>query len=108
MGQLAAREAAGAQRIDSAAGGLRQIPPLAIEEARLDREVTMAAQLFANIQQRYTEARLAEVSSIPEVRILDRAPHPDMPLFNIAAGVVGPGFLWGGGGGGVGGLGPGV
>ena len=93
IAQLAAREAAVAQRIDSAAGGLRQIPPLAIEEARLDREVTMAAQLVANIQQRYTEARLAEVSSIPEVRILDRAPHPDMPLFNIAAVLIGLAFL---------------
>src|SRR2546430_6489730 len=83
IAQLAAREAAVAQRIDSAAGGLRQIPPLAIEEARLDREVTMAAQLVANIQQRYTEARLAEGAGIPEDRIPDRGPHPHIPHIKI-------------------------
>src|SRR5256886_14530001 len=46
-----------------------------------------------NIEQRYTETRLAEVSSIPELRIRDRAPHPDMPLFNIAAVLIGLAFL---------------
>ena len=84
IAQLAVREAGLARRVDSAAGGLRQIPPLAIEEARLERDVTTAAQLFANIRQRYEEVRLAEVSSIPEVRILDRAERPEDPLFSVA------------------------
>jgi succinoglycan biosynthesis transport protein ExoP len=82
IAQLGAREAEQDRRIDSVAGGLRRIPPLAIEEARLQRDVTLAEQLFANIRQRYEEARLAEVSSIPEVRILDRAVRPEVPLFN--------------------------
>jgi len=82
IAQLAARETEQDRRIDSVAGGLRRIPPLAIEEARLQRDVTLAEQLFANIRQRYEEARLAEVSSIPEVRILDRAVRPEVPLFN--------------------------
>jgi tyrosine-protein kinase Etk/Wzc len=85
IAQLAVREAGVARRVDSAAGGLRQMPPLAIEEARLERDVTIAAQLFANIQQRYEEVRLAEVSSIPEVRILDRAERPEAPLFSVAS-----------------------
>ncbi len=82
IAQLAAREAEQGRQVDSVAGGLRRIPPLAIEEARLQRDVTIAEQLFANIRQRYEEARLAEVSSIPEVRILDRAIRPEAPLFN--------------------------
>jgi tyrosine-protein kinase Etk/Wzc len=82
IAQLAARDAEQGRRVDSVAGGLRRIPPLAIEEARLQRDVTIAEQLFANIRQRYEEVRLAEVSSIPEVRILDRAVRPEAPLFN--------------------------
>ncbi len=93
IAQLAVREAALARRVDSAAGGLRQIPSLAIEDARLDRDVTVAAQLFSNIQQRYTEAQLAEVSSIPEVRILDRAQRPETPLFNVGALLIALAFL---------------
>src|SRR2546430_11342860 len=59
-----------------------------------------------NIEQRYTETRLAEVSSIPELRIRDRAPHPDMPLFNIAAVLIGLAFLGSGVGGALGGVAP--
>jgi len=93
LAQLAVREAGLGRRVDSVAGGLRQIPPLAIEEARLERDVTIAAQLFTNIQQRYAEARLADVSSIPEVRILDRAERPETPLFNVGALVIVLAFL---------------
>src|SRR5947208_3160598 len=93
IAQLAVREAALARRVDSAAGGLRRIPPLAIDDARLDRDVTIAAELFTNIQQRYAEAQLAEVSSIPEVRILDRAERPETPLFDIGAVLIALAFL---------------
>lgn len=82
IAQLSAREAEQGRRVDSIAGEMRRIPPLAIEEARLQRDVTIAEQLFANIRQRYEEARLANVSSISEVRILDRAVRPEAPLFN--------------------------
>ena len=82
IAQLSAREAEQGRRVDSIAGEMRRIPPLAIEEARLQRDVAIAEQLFANIRQRYEEARLANVSSISEVRILDRAVPPEAPLFN--------------------------
>jgi len=85
---LAAREAEFAQRVDSASGALRGMPPLAIEDARRQREVTFAEQLAANIQQRYSEARLAEVSSIPDLRILDPATAPLRPLYNLAPALV--------------------
>jgi len=93
IAQLAAREAEQGRQVDSVAGGLRRIPPLAIEEGRLQRDVTIAEQLFANIRQRYEEARLAEVSSIPEVRILDRAVRPEKPLFNATPLLIALAFL---------------
>jgi tyrosine-protein kinase Etk/Wzc len=93
IAQLAAREAEQGRQVDSVAGGLRRIPPLAIEEGRLQRDVTIAEQLFANIRQRYEEARLAEVSSISEVRILDRAVRPEAPLFNAKPLLIALAFL---------------
>src|SRR5207244_13374179 len=52
---------------------LRQIPPRAMEEARLRRAVTLAENVYTNLKQRYEEARLADASTIPDVRILDSA-----------------------------------
>jgi polysaccharide biosynthesis transport protein len=83
LSDLTAREAALNSRINSASGELRQIPPRVIQEARLERQVTIADNLFTTLQQRYEEARLAEVSSIPDVRILEKAIVPQIPLKNI-------------------------
>ena len=71
-------------RIGSASHELQQIPQRAIEEARLRRDVAIAENLYTTLQQRYEEARLAEVSSIPEVRILDRAVPPEKALASRA------------------------
>jgi capsular exopolysaccharide synthesis family protein len=74
------RETELAQRVDAASAGLQKVPPLAVEEGRRQRDVTLAEQALANLQQRYEEARLAEVSSIPDVRLLDRAVEPQNPV----------------------------
>lgn len=71
-------------RIGSASHELQAIPARAIEEARLRRDVTIAENLYTTLQKSYEEARLAEVSSIPDVRILDRAVAPEHPLKNKA------------------------
>ena len=71
--EMAVRAAELRHRVDSAAGDLRRIPPLAVEEVRLQREVTLGEQAVANLQQRFEEARLAEVSSLPDVRLVDPA-----------------------------------
>ena len=65
-----------------AAGGrdLAAVPSHAIEEARLRREVDMAVALYGSVQQRYDEARLADASSIADVRVLDAAVAPQEPL----------------------------
>jgi capsular exopolysaccharide synthesis family protein len=70
-------------RIASASRDLRQIPARAIEEARLSRDVSIAENLYTNLQARYEEARLTEVSSIPDVRILDAAVTPEQPLKSV-------------------------
>ena len=77
--ELAAREAALNGLIGSASGQLRDIPPRAIEEARRQRRVAIAENLYKTLQQRYEEARLASVTSIPDVRLLDRATVPFSP-----------------------------
>lgn len=79
---LAARRTEMGRDVDAMAGNLRRLPPLDIQEKRLEREVSAAAQLFEDIQQRFEEVRLAKVSSLPEVRILDGATLPEQPLFN--------------------------
>jgi len=82
--QLAARVREADTRIGSAGRELQQIPTRVIEEARLRRDVTIAENLYTTLQQRYEEARLAEVSSIPDVRLLDRAVPAEEPLKNRA------------------------
>ncbi len=81
---LAAQERELGQRIDAGSRSLRAIPPRAIEEARLRRSVTLAENLYTTLQQRYEEARLAEASTIPDVRILDSAVIPQRPVKNTA------------------------
>ena len=78
--QLAAREGEMEGRIASASAELRRIPPRAIEEARLERRVEIAENLYATLRQRYEEARLAAVSSLPDLRVLDRAAVPFAPV----------------------------
>lgn len=65
--------------IDAASGELTEIPPRSIEEARLRRRVGTVSNLHADLRQRYESARLAAASSIPDVRILDRATVPQVP-----------------------------
>ena len=73
LDQLAARETELDRRLGADSRSLRQIPARAIEEARLRRTLSMAEELYTLLQKRYEEARLAEASTIPDVRILDAA-----------------------------------
>ncbi|HEX9105700.1 MAG TPA: Wzz/FepE/Etk N-terminal domain-containing protein, partial [Longimicrobiales bacterium] len=57
----------------SASGDLRSIPPRVRQQAELQRRVDVNAELYTNIQRRLAEARLASETSIPDVRVLDRA-----------------------------------
>jgi capsular exopolysaccharide synthesis family protein len=84
MNDLAAHEARLARQFESTSQGLREMSPVSVEEARLDRNVRVAEELFINLRKRYEESRLAEVSVTPDVRILDVANVPEKPLYNRA------------------------
>jgi len=101
LDNLVARETDLRELIDSRAGELSQIPPRVIEEARRQREYDIANDLYINLTQRYETARLAAASSIPDVRILDRAVVPQRAVMDqriqfmgmALAGALGVGFL---------------
>lgn len=76
---LAARIAELQSRIGSAGSELQQIPARAIEEQRRKRNVVMAEGQYSNLRQRYEDARLASLSTIPDISIMDRAVVPQVP-----------------------------
>ena len=82
--ELATREAELNGLVGAASGSLQQLPTLLLEDARLSRNAQSAEAVFTRIDQRYGEARLAEVSSLADVRILDAAAPPEVPLGNVA------------------------
>jgi capsular exopolysaccharide synthesis family protein len=80
LAELETREAELEETLASASDELREIPPRAIEEARLERQVGIAGQLYTTLEQRYQEASLASASSVPDIRILDEAAVPRRPV----------------------------
>ncbi len=88
LGEIAARAQVLDTSVQSAGHELKQIPQRAVEEARLRREVAIAENLYTTLQQRYEEARLAEASTIPDVRVLDAAVAPQRPIKNTAPRIV--------------------
>ena len=84
LAQLRAREADLGTRVTTTSKELQGIPQRAIEEARLQRQVDVAAGFNTILQQRVQEARLQAMSAVPDVRILDRALVPTSPLKNTA------------------------
>jgi len=92
ISELQQQEAILQGRIDSASAELRAIPPRTIEEGRLARRVEITENLYNELRGRVETARLAAASSIPDVRILDRAQIPQQPTGDwrliIAAGIL--------------------
>ncbi len=90
---LAAREQAFQPRVAAAYGAVRRIPTLELDDSRLARQVTDAEELAHNVGQRFEAARLALVSSLPDVRILDGAVTPHSPAMSLAPILVALAFL---------------
>jgi succinoglycan biosynthesis transport protein ExoP len=90
--EMRGREGTLTDRVTAASRDLRQIPLRSIEESRLTRDVAIAASLYTNLQARYSEARLADASAIPDVRILDAAVTPDKPIKNVTMMLIAGGF----------------
>ena len=90
---LAAREQAIRPRANAAIGAIRRIPTLELDDSRLAREVSNAEELANAVRQRYEAARLALVSSLPDVRILDGAVTPHRPAVSMAPLLIALAFL---------------
>jgi capsular exopolysaccharide synthesis family protein len=65
--------------LDSRSAELSQIPPRAIEEARLQRARQTANDLYLDVKRRLETAQLASASSVPDIRIMDDARAPQLP-----------------------------
>ena len=77
------------ERRNNAAGQeLRNIPIRSITEARLQRDMESARMLFVNLQNRFEENKLAELSAIPDVSIMDQASPPTRPVGNEAPRII--------------------
>ncbi|MDQ3604890.1 MAG: polysaccharide biosynthesis tyrosine autokinase, partial [Gemmatimonadota bacterium] len=91
--RLAAQERQLGGQIAGAERELQEIPARTIEESRLRREVQIQDNLYNTLQARYEEARLAEASAIPDVRVLDPAVAPQAPSRDQAPRVLLMAFL---------------
>ncbi len=92
LAELSGREAELGRRVTADSRTLQAVPPRAIDEARLQRQVTLAENLYTNLKKSYDEARLAEESAVPDARILDHAVMPQDPVRNTAPRVIFLGF----------------
>lgn len=86
--QLQVRDEEMSTRIAAMEREMRQIPTRSQNESRLRREVDQADQLFRNLSTSRQEARLAEASAIPDVRVVDSAEVPTTPNKNSTASLV--------------------
>ena len=85
---LKAQEMALSAQMQQAGNEIRQIPGRTTTEQQLTRDRDILAQMFANIQLDYQDARLAEASSTPDVQVLDPAVQPQRPSRNSAIVIV--------------------
>lgn len=80
VGELETTERSLSTRLARQSAELQSIPPVAIEDGRLARSVQVTDELYNDLRSRVETARIAAVTSLPEVRILDEAQVPSQPL----------------------------
>lgn len=79
MGDLELRVADFDQRIGATSRDMQQIPVRFTEEARRQRNVQVATMIYTQLQSAYEQARLSELSAVPDIRLLDAAVPPTAP-----------------------------
>ena len=84
VAELQVRENDLRRQIATGSSTLAGIPSLAIDDAMLQRDVTTAEQTLQGIQQSYDQVRLAEMSALPDLKILDPAVVPMRPVGTLA------------------------
>src|SRR5690606_20318226 len=80
VAELTVRERELGEIIDSAVGEVQEIPLRASQEARLERRVGINEALYTSLRHSYEQARLASLTTVPDLRILDRATVPRTPV----------------------------
>jgi succinoglycan biosynthesis transport protein ExoP len=76
------------KRIAAAGTELRDVPAVTITEMALQREYNQAEGLYNMLATRLEQAKLEELSAIPDVRILDEANVPGRPASNSAPKII--------------------
>ena len=79
IGELDARIADLEQRASGRSAELQQVPAQALNLTRLRREVEQAETLYNDVSRRYSGARLAAISTTPDLQVVDRAEPPARP-----------------------------
>jgi capsular exopolysaccharide synthesis family protein len=74
--QMRKREAELETSVTTTARSLESIPPRALEELRLRRNVTLAEELFSKVQNEFEAAGLAAAGMVADVSVLDPAVAP--------------------------------
>jgi tyrosine-protein kinase Etk/Wzc len=82
-------------RIAASSREMQQIPVRATEESRRERNRDVAQNLYREVQSAYESAQLAELSSAPDVRLLDYAVPPTRPVSDQVVLVIVVGFILG-------------
>jgi capsular exopolysaccharide synthesis family protein len=85
--ELQSKEADLKRRIEGASSELQRIPQRTVEEARRIREVAVAGTIYNDLQTRAVAARLAKLSAIPDISVLDRAVAPSRPTSDTKTGI---------------------
>jgi capsular exopolysaccharide synthesis family protein len=82
-------------RIGASSREMQQIPVRFTEEARRQRNVQVAQMIYTQLQSSYENARLAEMSAAPDLRLLDAAVPPNTPESNQVTQILLLGFAGG-------------
>lgn len=93
--QIQIREGELNTRISTASRDLQEIPVRTQTENRLRREVDQADLLYRSLDASRQQAKLAEASAIPDVRILDPAEAPSNPSRNSSSSLIFLGLILG-------------
>lgn len=81
LAQQLRSEAATTERlIDNSAGELRKIPQRAIQLGKLERVKQIADDMYRQLETQHQNAKLAEVTTVPDMQILDWPQEPFMPV----------------------------
>ncbi|MGQ0764527.1 MAG: polysaccharide biosynthesis tyrosine autokinase [Gemmatimonadota bacterium] len=85
---LGSREREMERRVSNASVELRRIPARTIEEARRQRNMRVANDIYVDLQNRAVAARLAEKTALPDIQIHDTAVSPRVPIADTSSSII--------------------